>query len=207
MTGTASLGLDLRWCGAAERVAGLLSSFTAIGLQPGTGGEATSNYYRKRGAMGYRIAHYDVASPFGQRADQPTPAENLERILSVLKPTTTELARALKVSRQAIYDWRSGASITAENATRLTDLARAADVFAAEGLTTTHQILRRQIAGRSFFDKVRDGESAEDAARFLLKVARRELEQRRALSERLKGRPSRVVSSDDIGAPHVSEQG
>lgn len=207
-TGAATLGVESTRWGVPSWIPDLLLlPLTAIGLQLGTGGEATSNYYRVRGAMGYRLAQYDVADPFGRKVDQPAPAENLERILSVLGPTTVELARALKVSRQAIYDWRSGASITAENAARLTDLARAADVFAAEGLTTTHQILRRQIAGRSFFDRVREGESAEDAARLLLKVTRRELEQRRALADRLKGRPSRVLSLDDIGTPYASEQG
>jgi transcriptional regulator with XRE-family HTH domain len=118
----------------------------------------------------------------------------------------TELARVLNVSRQAIYDWQSGASITAENAAKLADLARAADVFAAEGLTTTHQILRRQFAGRSFFDKVRDGESAEDAAQLLLKIVRLELEQRQALADRLRGRARPAISPDDIGTPHMSEQ-
>jgi predicted transcriptional regulator len=119
----------------------------------------------------------------------------------------TELARSLKVSRQAIYDWQSGASIKAEHAEKLADLAHAAEIFAKKGLTTTHQILRRQIAGQSFFDKVRDGESAESAARFLLKIVRREHEQRLALEQRLKDRPRRGISADDIGTQHVSEQG
>jgi transcriptional regulator with XRE-family HTH domain len=188
-------------------VVGLMLPLTAIGLQAGTGGAQTASYYRARGTRGYPVACYAIPPLDNQAQSDPTPADNLACIRSVLKPTITELARVLNVSRQAIYDWQSGASITAENATKLADLARAANVFAAEGLTTTHQILRRKIAGRSFFDKVRDGDSGEDAARSLLKIARREIEQRNALAERLKDRPRTVVSADDIGTPHLSERG
>jgi transcriptional regulator with XRE-family HTH domain len=193
--------------GSGAVLIGLLRPSTATGLQVGTGGAPTPSYYRDRGTRGYLIAQYDAASPADHAISEPAPTDNLARIRSVLNPTMTELARVLNVSRQAIYDWQSGASITAEHAARLADLARAADVFAVEGLTTTHQILRRQFAGQSFFEKVRDGGSAEDAARLLLKIVRIELKQRQAIADRLKGRARPVISPDDIGTPHVSEQG
>jgi transcriptional regulator with XRE-family HTH domain len=206
-TATATVSAEsAKWSGAGL-VAGLLLPLTAMALQVGTGGAATPSYYRERGAKGYLVARYDVPSTSNHAVFGLSPADNLARIRSILNPTMTELARVLNVSRQAIYDWQSGGSITAENAAKLADLARAADVFAAEGLTTTHQILRRQFAGRSFFDKVRVGEPAEDAARLLLKIVRRELEQRQALANRLKGRTRPAISPDDIGTPHVSEQG
>ncbi len=207
ITATTTMGAESDRWSSAGLMAGLLLSFTAIGLRVGTGGAPTPSYYRERGAKGYRLALYDAIPTEDHAVSEPAPTDNLARIRSILNPTMTELARVLKVSRQAIYDWQSGASITAENAARLADLARAADVFAAEGLTTTHQILRRQFAGRSFFDKVRDGEPAEDAARLLLKIVRIELEQRQALANRLKGRTRPTISPDDIGTPHVSEQG
>jgi transcriptional regulator with XRE-family HTH domain len=208
ITATSTMSAEsARWSSAGLMASSRLLPFTAIGLQVGTGGAPTPSYYRERGAMGYRLAQYDVTPTGNYAVSEPASTDNLARIRSILNPTMTELARVLNVSRQAIYDWQSGASITAENAARLADLARAADVFAAEGLTTTHQILRRQFAGRSFFDKVRDRESAEDAARLLLKIVRLELEQRQALADRLKGRTRPAISPDDIGTPHVSEQG
>ncbi|NGO53115.1 helix-turn-helix transcriptional regulator [Allomesorhizobium camelthorni] len=182
----------------------IFSLTTAVGLQVGTGGVPTAGYYRDRGDRGYAVAHYEVAPKsdhFGR-----SPAENLTHVRSVLKPTVTELARVLKVSRQAIYDWQSGTSITAENAAKLEDLSRAADVFQVEGLTASHQILRRRVAGGSFFDKVANGESAEDAARALLTIVKRELEQRRSIADRLKGRGGEPLTADDIGTPHLSEK-
>ena len=203
-TATATMSAEPIRRSSVDVMAFLGLTFTAIGLQVGTGGAPTPSYYRERGAKGYRVANYDVNTE-NYAVSQPAPSDNLARIRSVLNPTMTELARVLKVSRQAIYDWQSGESLTAENAAKLADLARAADVFAAEGLATTHQILRRQFAGRSFFDKVRDGESAENAARHLLNIVHRELEQRQALADRLKGRARPAISPDDIGTPHLQK--
>jgi transcriptional regulator with XRE-family HTH domain len=184
---------------------GIALPSTAMGLKVGTGGAPTVSYYRDRGSKGYPVSQYNLTP--AENNVVVTPVDNLARIRAVLKPTMTELARVLNVSRQAIYDWQSGSSITAENASKLADLARAADVFVTEGLTTTHQVLRRQIAGKSFFDRVRDGETAEAAARSLLKIVRRELEQRQALAERLRDRARPTISTEDIGVPHLSERG
>lgn len=155
--------------------------------------------------MGYAFARFAV-SPENNRVEEATPTENLSKVRSVLNPSVADLARALNVSRQSIYDWQSGGSITPENAKKLNELARAADVFVAEGLTATNQLLRREFGGQSFFDKVRNGGSAEDAARQLVKIARRETEQRQMLDRRLKGRVPSAISADEIGAPNLSEQ-
>ncbi len=186
--------------------AALFAGMVASALQVGTGGAATASYYRERGAMGYSAANYAARTPEVADLSEPSSAENLTHILETLRPTVTELARVLGVSRQAIYDWKSGSSITVEHSEKLADLARAARVFASEGLTASHQILRRKISGRSFFDRVKDGESAEASANVLLGVARRELEQRRTLQARLGGRIN-SVEPDDVGIPHLSEQG
>ncbi|MEE1658344.1 hypothetical protein VB618_19265 [Microvirga sp. CF3062] len=191
----------------ATVLAGMLLPFTAIGLQVGTGGSATAGYYIAKGGKGYPLAVYDVSASDGLDAD-PTPRENLARIRTILKPTVTELANVLEVSRQAIYDWQNGQPITAENAAKLDDLARAADVFAAEGLTTSNQMLRRSIrGGKSFFDMVRFGGSAEEAARTLVQLIRKELEQRKAIDARLAARKRIPVTHHDLGMPSLDEQG
>lgn len=179
-----------------------------MALQAGTGGAQTAEFYRLRGDKGYGFAPY-VATALNVDADDArTPSENLEHIRSVLKPAVTDLAAALGVSRQAIYDWQSGKPVTAQNAARLMDLAAAADVFAAENLTATAQLLRRPIAaGKRFFDVVRDGGCGEDAARKLVEMARRELVQRQALSERLAGRKRPPTPSEDLAAPLLDEVG
>lgn len=181
---------------------------TAIALQVGTGGAQTAEYYRQRGPKGYAFVPYDPAPPIDELAIARTPAEDLSHIRAVLRPAITDLAHALRVSRQAIYDWQSGKPISAENAARLADLARAADVFAEEGLTASAQLLRRPIAsGKRLFDIAREGGSAENAARNLIQMVRRELRQRQMLAERLANRKRPSAPSESYGVPMLDELG
>ncbi len=127
---------------------------------------------------------------------------------SVLNPSVTELAAALGVTRQSIYDWQNGGSISASNSGRLSDLAAAVDVLADSGMTNLRQLLRRRLpGGRTFFETIHEGGLAEEAARNLIQLAQKEVAQRRALSERLKSRNKTVGSADDYGAPALNELG
>jgi predicted transcriptional regulator len=125
-----------------------------------------------------------------------------------LNPTVTDLARVLQVSRQAIYDWQAGKPVAAENAARLSELAKAADLFAVEGLRGTSQAMRRPIKnGKNFFELVKEGNPADNAARGLIEIVRSEFGQREALRKRLAGRkrPSREVFGE-MGAPMLDEK-
>src|SRR3954451_17576908 len=186
----------------------LLAGVLAVALQVGTGGEATARYYKARGSRGYAVAGYDAPSNVVTGVADRTPAEDLAQIRAVLKPAVKDLAGMIGVSRQAVYDWQSGATIASRHAERLADLARAADLFADEGLTATSQVLRRPIAaGRSFLDVVRGGGSAADAARSLIGIVGREAEQRKALEARLANRARPALLADDFGIPMLDERG
>jgi hypothetical protein len=190
-------------------VLGLLASLPVFGFQVGTGGAATIDYLKMRGSKGYAFVAYspDRESPTTSRASSPV--DNLDYIRTVLRPSVTDLATALGVSRQAIYDWQAGRPIATENVARLQDIARAADLFAREGLQATAHVMRRPIAdGKNLFDLVRDGGSAEAAARTLIDVVRRELRQRENLKSRLakRARPTRE-DFRDLGAPMLDEKG
>jgi|SRR5581483_1658494 len=182
---------------------------TVFGLGIGTGGAATLNYVRERGTRGYPYVICDSAQRSPKAAAAYTPAENLEHIRAVLKLTVTDLASMLGVSRQAIYDWRAGKSIAPENALRLAEIARAADILAAEAPKGASHLLRRPIRnGKSFVDIVREGGSASSAAAALLELVRRESHQREALRNRLAGRPRPSREAfEDIGAPMLDEEG
>lgn len=186
----------------------VLAGVLAVALQVGTGGEATAGYYKARGSRGYALAHYNAPGSVAVGVADRTPAEDLAQIRAVLKPAVKDLAGIVGVSRQAVYDWQSGATIATKHAKRLADLARAADLFAAEGLAATSQILRRPIkAGRSFLDIVQDGGSADGAAESLIRIVRREAEQRKALTSRLANRSRPALPADDFGAPMLDERG
>ena len=154
------------------------------------------------------MAAYDAPGSGVAGVADRSPVEDLARIRAVLKPAVKDLAEMVGVSRQAIYDWQGGAAIASKHAGRLADLARAADLFAADGLTATSQTLRRPIAaGRSFLDVVRSGGSAADAARSLIEIVRRETEQRKLLEARFANRPQPALPADDFGIPMLDEWG
>ena len=184
-----------------------LAGMLAVALQVGTGGEATAAYYKARGSKGYAMAVYGTPNGAPSVVDR-SPAENFAQVRAVLKPAVKDLAEMIGVSRQAIYDWQSGAAIARKHAGRLAELAKAADLFAVEGLTATPQALRRPIAaGHSFLDVVRGGGSVADAASSLIGILRREAEQRKALEARLANRPQPPLSADDLGIPRLDERG
>ena len=185
----------------------IVVAYTAFALEIGTGGAQTPDYYQQRGSKGYELVSSERAA-LGRPPGTRTPAEILTHIRAVLKPAVTDIAHALGVSRQAVYDWQNGKSIAAENAARLADLARAADVFAAEGFTASLQLLRRPLSsGKGLFEIVRDGGSAEDAARRLIEMVRRELQQRQILAARLANRKPPAIPSEDYGTPILNELG
>ena len=136
------------------------------------------------------------------------PHELISYIRVFLQLTISDLARLLGVSRQAVYDWQSGKQIAVDNAARLADLARAADVFAAEGQTVSAQLLQRPIvSGKRLFDIAREGGSAEEAARKLIQMMRRELRQRQMLADHLKDRHKPEITDDVYGIQILNEMG
>ena len=142
------------------------------------------------------------AFPNGLNAEQ-----NLAHIEAVLKPSVTELASALDVTRQAIYDWKKGNQINPDNSEKLRDLAAAADAFVGQDEQFIHHILRRKIGGHNFFGRVGNGESPINMAKKLLEIAQTELRQREMISAQLKDRPARTNIIAVPGRHYQDENG
>lgn len=190
-----------------------LVPLTPMALGVGTGGSPTAQYYIERGEMGYSYPTFQPSYEQGTSEQEypgggRTPAENLARIRDAFKPTMTELASLFGVSRQAVYDWQGGRSLAPENERKLSSLADAVDLLMSEGIEISSQLLRRKIVGgKSLFDVTRDGGSVERAAQTLVRIARRESEQRKHLGDRLAHRSRAMASNADFGSPRVDEEG
>ena len=78
--------------GMRVAIAAAFVSFSSLGMQPGTGGAPTAEYYRERASKGYAVAHHSDPSLIPDKAIGSSVVELLERIRSVLKPTVTELS-------------------------------------------------------------------------------------------------------------------
>ncbi len=178
----------------------------------GTGGLLTPDYVAARDERGYRLQDFGYPS-LGAPKDKAklrtrTAAETLVRVREVFKPTVTELASWLGVSRQAIYNWQAGQPITEQNDARLEQLAHAADLLEEEGLANNASVMRRKLpGGQTLFESVRGGHPADVAASALVAMVKRELAQRQAVTGRLTNRTRKPIDAGDIGAPHFDERG
>lgn len=166
-------------------------------------GDVTSNW-------GLQYKHPVKAASSTPRAVaiglRPTPAQDLARIRHVLKPTVLELANLFGVSRQAVYDWQSGAQPNAQTEMRLADLARAANVFAEASMAVNTQTLRRKMAGgTTILNAVLNGSDAVQIARSLVGTLQRENSQRERIAQQLAGRKLEPIDFADYGAPSLAE--
>lgn len=176
-------------------------------LGVGTGGDCTSDYLRVVSAK-LALGHGSVDSGSATVINVGVAAQDLEHAKSVLKLTTKELAACLKVSRQAIYDWRSGAQIKDHNSAKLRSLTAAADVIAAANVPMSPLILNRALpGGQTLLGVIGSGGNGADAAKSLLSMLRVESEQRKMVGRLLAGRQPVTGEPFDYGAPSFAEAG
>lgn len=137
-----------------------------------------------------------------------TTADNLIKIRNVFKPAVSDLANMFGVSRQAIYNWLSGEEPIDVHAEKIKDLASAAELAIQSGVAINGHVLKRKIVnGKSLFELVQSGESAKDSMLELLKILKRETEQRKKIEQRLARRTQPRIDSQDIGSMVINELG
>lgn len=138
---------------------------------------------------------------------EPTPDQNLALIREALKPTVLELANLFGVSRQAVYGWQTGAHPNPETASRLAELARAANVFATAGLPVSTHTLRRKVAGgATLLEAIFTQGNAVQVAQSLVGTLQRENRQKERLSQQLASRKRVPANPADYGAPSLTEE-
>ncbi|HAT1602168.1 helix-turn-helix domain-containing protein [Raoultella ornithinolytica] len=126
-----------------------------------------------------------------------SPGEHLARIREVLKPAVSDLAAAFGVSRQTIYNWINGEQVADVNATKLADLAEAAEMLVEAGVTINASLLKRKFArGKSLMQVVQAGESASDAAKLMVHIHHREQAQREKIAARFANRKNSPATAD-----------
>lgn len=181
-----------------------VAAAVAFAFLAGTGGVTTPSYFAERQERGYGFVQ---VRPIGRSLLRylRTPQENIAQIRAAFKPSMADIASIFKVSRQSVYNWIAGEKPSQESVERLDDLAQAADLFQADGIVGSSYLVRRKLEnGKTLMDIVREGGSAQDAARSLLQIAQKETSQRQALQRRLANRPA-TSEYADIGSPMLNE--
>jgi transcriptional regulator with XRE-family HTH domain len=157
---------------------------TAYG--PGSGGTQNIGYL----GNGIPIPpYYASLSSEGSVVDISTAAENVDYIKTALKISTSELAKYLGVSRQAIYNWKNGGHRKIDNVSKLENLQAAADVLVAAQVSAPSLILNRKLpGGKTVREVIAAGGDGREAAQSLVYMLRREDEQRKAMLASVAGR-------------------
>lgn len=182
------------------RMIGWLAAASTLFAAVGTGG-VLAREHLQRNALDAQ--HATATTESGQAR---TPNENLSRIREVLKPAVSDLANALQVSRQTIYNWLNGEAVADGNAARLHDLAQAADVLAHAGIEINATLMKRKFAnGRTLLQVAQAGESAKDAAVMLARIHKDEAAQRERLNARYAKRANTPASAD-FDLPAANDQ-
>lgn len=191
------------------RASRVIRSSLVAAFVVGTGGLLTADYVTARNDRGYRLLDFSFRGQELGSASRKmirSPIENLARVRSIFRPTTTELALLLGVSRQAIYNWQSGQPIALQNIVRLEELANSADLLIASGIAAIARPLTRKLpGGKSVFDSICEGSAPDEAVKQLMAMMEREVRQREAISNRLAGRAQKPVIIDNMGAPYLDE--
>jgi DNA-binding transcriptional regulator YiaG len=183
------------------RLVGWMTAAAAALTGIGTGGELSLEHLQRSVWQTQRMV---PVVEVGEIDQIRTPSEDLSRIREVLNPAVSDLATTFGVSRQSVYNWLNREPVANENAWKLQDLARAADMLAHEGVSINSALLKRKFAnGRTLMQVAQAGESASEAALMLIQIHKREVAQRERVNARFANRAKTPASADfDLPAPN-----
>jgi DNA-binding transcriptional regulator YiaG len=176
------------------RLVGWMTAAAAALTGIGTGGELSLEHLQRSVRQTQRMV---PVVEVGEIDQIRTPSEDLSRIREVLNPAVSDLATTFGVSRQSVYNWLNREPVANENAWKLQDLARAADMLAHEGVSINSALLKRKFAnGRTLMQVAQAGESASEAALMLIQIHKREVAQRERVNARFANRAKTPASAD-----------
>jgi len=189
----------------AEKIVRVIVPPMTLMLAIGTGGANTPEYCRVRDARLYVHSGQDDRSA-RETINVATAADDLARITSILKLSTTELAQTLGVSRQAIYNWKAGSHIKSHNVAKLENLKKAADAIVGARITMSPLLLDRKLTGgKTLLETIADGGNGGDAANALLRLLQDEAHQRESIDRMLADREHPMRDVSEYGVPSFNE--
>lgn len=169
----------------------------------GTAGTATEYFCAERLVNGAPYQFVKLADKTHVRASSPQ--SDIETVIALTKPSMSQLAAAFGVSRQRIYDWRSGAGMSSGNAERMSELLTAVRVISDHSATPGHAASRKTGNGKSFWEAVASGVSPMAAATAAIKILERDEMERQALKRSLASRKVSRNKESPLFSSHLSE--
>jgi hypothetical protein len=127
----------------------------------------------------------------------------IRRIIEGLEVSNAGLARALSVSRQALYNWLNGDLPKESHQARLNSLSRACDVLLPIDMLKHAALTQPMNSGQSFWQLVKAGADAENLAQEIKASRHKRIQQRSLVVERIAEKRAKGqlanISSNDVG--------
>lgn len=115
-------------------------------------------------------------------------ADAISQIRLGLNLTTSSLAKILKVSRQTVYNWIKGETLSEEHLAHLERLAKAASLMSAEKISIAGVTLKRRLfSGKTFHEALTVFDPAE-VTQSMISILLRENQQRERMAHRRTGK-------------------
>ena len=170
----------------------------------GTGGVGSLDNICAR-ATGYQLPSVRIRQI--EQSNANANSDQVSETILALGLSVSEFARCMGVSREAVYNWKSGQPLSVPNSERFASIVQVAAKLAALAPSTRKELLRRKFGGRSFIDAAGAGQDLDEFAGKLLKVAAIEQKQREIAyaGAGFRARPDKYTTR--IAAPHLDEQG
>jgi DNA-binding transcriptional regulator YiaG len=200
-----NIGQDYLRLGLAKSIAFVALPTFAYAFGVGTGGYRTPEFMLARGDIGYRNPNFTLRD--AEPKEITSSSKDLEFIFEVLHLNQSELARALGVSRQTIYNWQEGDNISAPNAEKLASLAAAAQYLSQYDSRKIKGLMRRKFKGYTLLEAVSAGKSPIALAQLITSVVDREEAQKKRISKMIVGKPVREGWLNKLTTPHLIEEG
>jgi hypothetical protein len=170
----------------------------------GTGSNYSLAAYLNRHG-GYELFPIERTTPVSLDLSQRY-VELIQKIQSGFGRTLSRLPAVFGVSRQTLYNWRSGEIPKPHHEAKLVQLAAAAQVFSQVGFKPTPAMLDRTVGeGKSFLTLLAEGADGATTAQKLVRIVQRGLEARARLDKALAGKSPAPLHSSDFGAPALDE--
>lgn len=166
----------------------------------GTGGLRTEGFYIQKNGYGTYLIKKAVSS----YSNNNRAADLVQEIQEVFGRSMSRLTEVFGVSRQTLYNWRSGEEPKERHYIKLQQLSLAAKTFKGSGFELTVGMLDRKIhEGKTLIALIKEGASGSFAAEKLMLATLMANKPQERLKAILGGRVNNKPRVGLIGSPHL----
>jgi len=191
--------------GSCFSAASMTSAILLLALYAPTGVASGMDFARTSQRLS-QIPYYEIISTTGEVAETSFPSR-IRMIQKILAVSISDIASVLGVSRQAVYKWLSGGSVSDLNREKFEDLTEAANVLAPYAKSQALMLSRRRnIGGLTLVESLQSGAPARVWAVEVSQMLIQGENQRKMMNQMLASHQRSLPGLREMGVPILDEQ-